>query len=61
MAAFDFQKNLTENSIKNIFEQIDEDGSKSIDVNELKNFLNIQEDSSILKQILDEVDKNRDG
>lgn len=61
MAAFDFQKNLNLNSIKSIFEMIDEDKSNEIDVRELKNFLNLNEESALLKQIIKEVDQNGDG
>lgn len=61
MTAFDFQKNLSQQNVRQIFDQVDSDHSGTIDIEELRVFLNVGEDSTLLGQILNEVDSNSDG
>ena len=61
MAAYDFQANLNKQNLEEIFTLIDEDGSGTISSEELRKFLNLDSDSILLEEIMNEVDSNNDG
>lgn len=52
---------MNENNIRNIFNMIDSDENHELDKNELKTFLNINENNIILSQIFEEVDSDGNG
>jgi calcium-dependent protein kinase len=63
VANVDYAKSLNNKKLKQIFDIIDDDGSGSISPEELKKFLNLNDESqdSLVMEMISEVDKNNDG
>lgn len=60
MATYNFKKYLSKNVIKEIFDMIDDDGNGFICAEELKVFLNLDDNDPLIVEILKEADKNGD-
>ena len=63
MANVDYKKHLNEQNLKKIFDLIDSNHSKSIDVSELKEFFHIHDANglSAITTMIKEVDTDKDG